>query len=43
MKGFSHAIVKYMAKLIPDRFSAVSGPKNLSQSPSAWLSAASRS
>jgi len=27
-KYFSHAIVKYMAKLIPDRFSAVSGPKN---------------
>lgn len=28
VKDFSHAIVKYMAKLIPDRFSAVSGPKN---------------
>jgi bifunctional non-homologous end joining protein LigD len=28
VKYFSHAIVKYMAKLIPDRFSAVSGPKN---------------
>lgn len=28
VKAFSHAIVKYMAKLIPDRFSAVSGPKN---------------
>lgn len=28
VKGFSQAIVKYMAKLIPDRFSAVSGPKN---------------
>lgn len=28
VKGFSQAIVQYMAKLIPDRFSAVSGPKN---------------
>jgi bifunctional non-homologous end joining protein LigD len=28
VKAFSQAIVKYMAKLIPDRFSAVSGPKN---------------
>lgn len=28
VKGFSHAIVNYMARLIPDRFSAVSGPKN---------------
>lgn len=28
MKGFSHAIVKHIAKLLPDRFSAVSGPKN---------------
>jgi bifunctional non-homologous end joining protein LigD len=28
VKSFSHAIVKHMAKLLPDRFSAVSGPKN---------------
>jgi len=28
VKAFSHAIVKHIAKLIPDRFSAVSGPKN---------------
>ncbi|QXH92223.1 DNA ligase D [Pseudomonas ogarae] len=28
VKGFSHAIVNHMAKLLPDRFSAVSGPKN---------------
>ncbi|SDG61034.1 DNA ligase D [Pseudomonas abietaniphila] len=28
VKAFSHAIVKHMAKLVPDRFSAVSGPKN---------------
>ncbi|BCG25228.1 multifunctional non-homologous end joining protein LigD [Pseudomonas tohonis] len=28
VKEFSHAIVKHMAKLLPDRFSAVSGPKN---------------
>ncbi|WP_460322682.1 DNA ligase D [Pseudomonas ogarae] len=28
VKGFSHAIVSHMAKLLPDRFSAVSGPKN---------------
>ena len=28
VKGFSQKIVQYMAKLIPDRFSAVSGPKN---------------
>ena len=28
VKGFSHAIVKHIAKLLPDRFSAVSGPKN---------------
>ncbi|TWD52133.1 DNA ligase D [Pseudomonas sp. SJZ131] len=28
VKDFSHGIVKYMAKLIPQRFSAVSGPKN---------------
>ena len=28
VKDFSHGIVKYMAKMIPDRFSAVSGPKN---------------
>ncbi|WP_150305285.1 DNA ligase D [Pseudomonas saliphila] len=28
VKAFSHAIVKHMAKLLPDRFSAVSGPKN---------------
>ncbi|WP_149086714.1 DNA ligase D [Pseudomonas prosekii] len=28
VKEFSHGIVKYMAKLIPQRFSAVSGPKN---------------
>jgi len=28
VKGFSHAIVTYLAKLFPDRLSAVSGPKN---------------
>ena len=28
VKDFSHAIVSYMAKLLPERFSAVSGPKN---------------
>lgn len=28
VKAFSHSIVKYMAQLIPDRFSAVAGPKN---------------
>jgi bifunctional non-homologous end joining protein LigD len=28
VKAFSHAIVKHMAKRVPDRFSAVSGPKN---------------
>jgi bifunctional non-homologous end joining protein LigD len=28
VKDFSHAIVKHIAKLVPDRFSAVSGPKN---------------
>ena len=28
VKAFSHAIVSHMAKLLPDRFSAVSGPKN---------------
>ncbi|VVN95819.1 Multifunctional non-homologous end joining protein LigD [Pseudomonas fluorescens] len=28
VKDFSHAIVSHMAKLVPDRFSAVSGPKN---------------
>lgn len=28
IKTFSQAIVKHIAKLIPDRFSAVSGPKN---------------
>ncbi|WP_242206505.1 MULTISPECIES: DNA ligase D [unclassified Pseudomonas] len=28
VKDFSHAIVNHMAKLLPDRFSAVSGPKN---------------
>lgn len=28
VKGFSHGIVKHIARLIPDRFSAVSGPKN---------------
>ena len=28
VKDFSHAIVKHMAKLMPDRFTAVSGPKN---------------
>jgi bifunctional non-homologous end joining protein LigD len=28
VKTFSHAIVKHIAKLIPDRFSAISGPKN---------------
>src|SRR3546814_2981516 len=28
VNGFSHAIVSHMAKLLPDRFSAVSGPKN---------------
>ena len=28
VKDFSHATVKHMAKLVPERFSAVSGPKN---------------
>ena len=28
VKNFSHAIVSHMAKLLPERFSAVSGPKN---------------
>lgn len=28
VKDFSHAIVRHMANLLPDRFSAVSGPKN---------------
>jgi len=28
VKDFSHAVVDHMAKLMPDRFSAVSGPKN---------------
>ncbi|MNF29768.1 putative DNA ligase-like protein [compost metagenome] len=28
VKAFSHAIVKHMAKLMPERFCAVSGPKN---------------
>jgi bifunctional non-homologous end joining protein LigD len=28
VKAFSHAIVRHMAKLLPERFSAVSGPKN---------------
>lgn len=28
VKDFSHAIVMHMAKLLPERFSAVSGPKN---------------
>jgi bifunctional non-homologous end joining protein LigD len=28
VKAFSQAIVQHMAKLMPDRFSAVSGPKN---------------
>ncbi|RON72395.1 DNA ligase D [Pseudomonas fluorescens] len=28
VKDFSHAFVSHMAKLLPDRFSAVSGPKN---------------
>jgi DNA ligase D len=28
VKDFSHELVKYITKLIPDRFSAVSGPKN---------------
>jgi bifunctional non-homologous end joining protein LigD len=28
VKTFSHAIVKHIAKLLPDRFSAMSGPKN---------------
>jgi len=28
VKAFSQAIVKHMAKLLPERFSAVSGPKN---------------
>lgn len=28
VKDFSHAIVTYLAKLFPDRISAVSGPKN---------------
>ena len=28
VKSFSHAIVKHIANLLPDRFSAISGPKN---------------
>jgi bifunctional non-homologous end joining protein LigD len=28
VKDFSHAIVSHIAKLVPERFSAVSGPKN---------------
>jgi len=28
VKGFSHAIARHIAKMLPDRFSAVSGPKN---------------
>jgi len=28
VKGFSQALVQHMAKILPDRFSAVSGPKN---------------
>jgi bifunctional non-homologous end joining protein LigD len=28
VKAFSHAIVNHLAKLLPDRFSAVAGPKN---------------
>jgi bifunctional non-homologous end joining protein LigD len=28
VKGFSQAIARHMARLMPDRFSAVSGPKN---------------
>lgn len=28
VKDFAHAISRHMAKLMPDRFSAVSGPKN---------------
>lgn len=28
IKAFSRALVKHMAKLLPDRFSAVSGPRN---------------
>ncbi|WP_065260367.1 DNA ligase D [Pseudomonas bananamidigenes] len=28
VKDFSHAIVSHMARLLPERFSAVSGPKN---------------
>ncbi|MHA3737038.1 DNA ligase D [Pseudomonas sp. Eth.TT006] len=28
VKDFSHAVVSHMAKLLPERFSAVSGPKN---------------
>jgi bifunctional non-homologous end joining protein LigD len=28
VKEFSHAIVSHMAKMLPERFSAVSGPKN---------------
>ncbi len=28
VKDFSHAIVKHIARLLPERFSAVSGPKN---------------
>jgi bifunctional non-homologous end joining protein LigD len=28
VKDFSHAIVSHMANLLPERFSAVSGPKN---------------
>jgi bifunctional non-homologous end joining protein LigD len=28
VKGFSHAIARHLAKVIPQRFSAVSGPRN---------------
>lgn len=28
VRGFSHGMVKHIARLIPERFSAVSGPKN---------------
>lgn len=28
VKGFSHAIARHLAKIIPQRFSAVSGPRN---------------
>jgi bifunctional non-homologous end joining protein LigD len=28
VKAFSHAVVSHLAKLLPDRFSAVAGPKN---------------